>query len=116
MSKKKEIQKQISKLQDELNEIELKERLKNNPPLIGKYYKYDNGYNLGERWWLYKKVTSIDEDGRLISFEFEKTSDDHIIIRASYDSWHDNGWIKISKKEFKKEWNKIKKEINTFEI
>lgn len=52
--------------------------------MMGKCFKYHNGYGSGERWWLYAKVIEIDEkDYQIRVVEFQRTSMEIIEIRLA---------------------------------
>lgn len=41
----------------------------------GKYFKFNNGYNSQERWWLYVHVREIKSRGHFLVSRFETTTD-----------------------------------------
>ena len=98
---------QISKLRDQVYEIKLNDRIKHNKKLVGKYFKYDNGYNSKERWWLYKKIINLSEEGYLVSIQFEDNPNEISIQENNISTWHDSSWIKITEEEFLNAWHKL---------
>lgn len=84
---------------------------KKNKKLIGTCWRFLNGYNPDERWWLYAKVTGT-EDGWLRVFRFEKTSDGKIEIASDvYRSLED--YRPIAPAMFNQVWLELKAEIET---
>lgn len=103
----KELNKQIAKLQKQIYEIETQEKIKENKKLIGKYFKYDNGYNSEKRWWLYRKITGVTKESYFKTIEFEITFLNEINIKEkSSCTWHDSSWIEITEEEFLEAWFK----------
>lgn len=41
----------------------------------GKYFKYNNGYNATDRWWLYVHVREVKTRGHFLVSRFETTCD-----------------------------------------
>jgi hypothetical protein len=102
----KNLNKKISKLKNQVYELELNERIKINRKLIGKYFKYANGYNLEERWWLYKKIIDITKEGYIMSVQFENIPNGINIQENNISTWLDHLWIKITEEEFLEAWSK----------
>lgn len=102
--------------QHALWQAEAVERDKTNASLVGKCFKYHNSSGSGERWWLYLKVTAVDE-GSLRAFRFQQYSNGEIHIQSNNYIYHgrslvgDGGYIRISSAEFKKEWTKLRARI-----
>lgn len=55
--------KRVAPLRAERDNIERETRLKDAQKLLGKCFRFRNGYGSGDKWWLYYKVISIDLDG-----------------------------------------------------
>lgn len=63
---KRQIAKQMTALQNQLNDIQDAERAKEYQAVIGRCYVYDNGYSHDRRWPLFTRVTGINENGFLV--------------------------------------------------
>jgi hypothetical protein len=116
MDKKTELQQIIDNARKELFIIENEERRNINNNFIGKYYKYRNSYSCpkeNEYWWIYQKITNVDEHGILYSLQFQKDIFGEIRINSHENTYMIN-WIEITEKEFLEELKKIVDEINLF--
>lgn len=83
---------------------------KKNKKLIGTCWRFLNGYNRDEKWWLYAKVTGT-EDGWLRVFRFEKKSDGKIEIASDlFRSIED--YRPIKPEEFNQAWLELKAELD----
>lgn len=73
------LRKQMSAIQDRINEIEGARLAEENAAVVGKCFKYRNCYSCpkddSERWWLYQRVTSVTKHGRLNVFSFQVDKD-----------------------------------------
>ena len=100
------IEKELKALYDRKIRITTSLEKKAEPALIkkfvGKCYKVKNSYNKKERWWLYKKVTSV-ADGCIVTFDFEATSKDRFEARVNDASYHqpETDWIEISSDQYR---------------
>lgn len=98
--------------QHALWQAEAAERDKANAKLIGKCFKYRNSSGGTEKWWLYIKITAVD-DGNLRAFKFQQYSSGEINIQSNDFIYHgrslteNGGYIKIATKEFNREWAKL---------
>lgn len=81
--------------------------------LIGSCWKFNNGYNREDRWWLYLKITRV-EDTSLYGFSFQKTTLGKIEIDAD-DCFIslDGGYLPIKPEEFSEAWLELKAELET---
>lgn len=69
-AKMRKIRNQISKLQDELRELENADVIFRNSKLVGMCFKRENSYSSGKRWWQYLKVVGQkDGDLKVVSFQ-----------------------------------------------
>lgn len=106
-----QIQREIKALRDEMNALEQQEFEKNVVPklkkLVGNFYKYWNGYNDQERWWMYVAVYGYD-DGELQTITIEKTShnkveiEEHTELCLNGSPFGTREYIPISKAEYMK--------------
>lgn len=74
--------------QDKLWRIEADRRRKENGPKVGKTFRTRNNYSCPEKpsdyWWLYAKVTRMDEGGLLYATTFQ--TDRYGQITIQYDN------------------------------
>ena len=110
MTRKEELGKILDKTRKELDEILDKEEYEKNIGLVGKYYKYRNSYSCpkeeSDYWYIYRKITGIDEKNRLKVSSFSMDKDGKIEINNN-DAFFSSGWIEISKFEFDLAWDAI---------
>ncbi len=112
-----ELRRIIADAQKSLSAIQYQERRRAHERLIGKCYKFRNSYSCPEKesdyWWLYRKITSMDEFGWLNTFEFQKDRSGQITIREENlkvaESSED---IPISHAEFNEAWDALRKHID----
>jgi hypothetical protein len=108
MTRKEELQKRIDDARTELFKITDAEKYENNIKLLNKCYKFRNSYscphNEEDYWWMYQKITSINEYGNLKSFTFQTDKDGKIEIEQNYE-FCESEKIEIDYKEFVDEWN-----------
>ncbi len=81
--------------------------------LIGKCFKYRNSDGSGKKWWLYTKIVGLG-DWEMISVEAQACKDDYIDIKRNTiptSMVEGSSYIKITPKEFDKEFKKILQKI-----
>jgi hypothetical protein len=118
MDRKTELQKIIKNCREELYTIEHKEQFESIRLLVGKYYKFKNSYscpkNAEDYWWLYEKIEGIDKDDDLYGFEFQTDKYGDINIKRKIFTYPNmDNWIEITEEEFRSEWKKVVKIINS---
>lgn len=125
MDKRKEriniLNKQLEELKDverpyvdEKNKLQKQIDTENNKPLMGKCFKFRNSYGSGEKWWLYIKVISCDDWGaKVIDIQKDKGGNTTCEIKTcSANSFKgSDSYTPISYKEFKKNFDKLMKEL-----
>lgn len=99
------------KARNELDDLESRNKDKQNKKLIGKCYRYRNSYSSGDSWWLYAKITGV-KDGWLNGWKFEKTTADRIEIWDTTIHRVDE-YQEITKEEFNQAWNELLNELNS---
>lgn len=108
---KKQLQKEIAVLEKELYKINSIEKDKRNKRLLGRCFKYLNS-SCEDKWWLYKKVTKI-EDGGIYATQFEKTPWSFEIK----EEWHNydlsDGYTEISRQEYDEAWSTFLAELQS---
>jgi hypothetical protein len=69
--------------------------------LIGRCFKYHNGYSADDKWWLYAVVSSVD-DGRIMTSQFQLDSLGTLTISANTYAGllPHGGWTPIAREEF----------------
>lgn len=122
MNQIEELKKAAHAATDALWQAEAIERDKHNATLIGKCFKYSNaGGGCDKRWWLYLKVTGVD-DGNLRAFKFQQYPNDseHIEIEPNEFVYHgksltaDGGYVEIESAEYEREWTRLLAKINAY--
>ena len=102
-----------SKLSTLREEIQKREDAKRYPELKkkyeGKFFKYNNGYSNGNRWWLYSFCRRVNSPDNFDTFSFETCSLGKITIEFS-----GNEFIfqkQISRTEYMNAYQKLLKAI-----
>jgi hypothetical protein len=114
MTRKEELQAIIDKAREEYQILETIDKYAKNKEKLGRYYKYQDGYNNDDQWWMYLLVNKIDDDGDLFVLSFEINNDGRIIISQEKDPYTNiiAGALEIYPGEFSKAWqfvfNKVK--------
>jgi hypothetical protein len=108
-------------IQDKIYKIELKKKIKENSLFVGNYYKYKSCYSYPESekdyWYIYVYVKSFDEDlEQLNCFSFQTDDKGEIEINPNYNTYNHMVQTKITKKEFNREWKKVKEKISKYEF
>ena len=99
IERKKQLQKELSKIYDAERKIEIQKRLERARGLIGKCFKFRNGA-AGSNWWLYSMVTGYDKGGYLEMVSFEKILTGGLEIRREQHFGDHLMQISITRKEF----------------
>lgn len=119
----KQLEAEEKKIRKQLREIESqidKQKLENELPKLrkkyeGKYWKYDNGTDSENRWWLYsycKKVIDSSK-GLFDSFESIKTEyDEENRFQSNQKEYFHLCQTEITKEEYMIALNKFKEELN----
>jgi len=118
----KELEKEKDLIFDKINSLEAKrlkleaKRLKEDMPALkkkylGKCFKYKNCYSMPSKpsdyWWLYIKITGIEDNNYFRAMTFE--DDGKGRIEFEINKWHSlfDKHIPITFKEYKKQGSKI---------
>lgn len=115
---------------DKIKAIQEQEIINKHYPIIkskyeGKFFKYNNGYNNDERWWMYTKIEDIKPDdvydtggngvtSHFSGYSFQTDNRGQITIEREKKGYVHHVGEKISKREFIAAWNKMITEINSF--
>jgi hypothetical protein len=86
-----------------IQEREDAERLK---PYVGRFYKYDNGYNERERWNLYTKVIGV-EGSMLICDTFQTDSYGEMRFQPKQAHGESTCQTEIEAREFNTAWKEF---------
>jgi len=120
MNKIEKLKKAAYEAMNAYQAAEAVERDKYNQAMIGKCFKYSNsGGGCDTRWWLYVKVTRID-DGHLRVFKFEQLPNGCVSIEPDQFSYsgkmgaEGSGYIEIEPTEFDREFSKLRVTINGY--
>ena len=73
---------------------------------VGNYYKYENSYGTGKRWWVYYHVTGID-GVELIVNQFQKDPYEKESFEIQASVTESLLQVKITKREWDRELNKF---------
>ena len=106
MNRVEELKGQMVKLRDEIDEIEVAEKVKQNKKLVGKCFRYHNSYGSGDKWWLYARVTKLTDYGEPIAWNFQIDCHGKIDIQPPGLSYvyPGNGYQPIGPAEFRRAW------------
>jgi hypothetical protein len=114
MPNKEKLQAQIRVLVEQLDEIELAERIEERKYLVGKCFKTKNSYsspqNEADVWWLYGKYTHMDEHANLHAFIFQEDKDGKITIETERDVYH-TMYDETTQEDYNLAWMKIQNKI-----
>ena len=105
--------KNLSEIREKISTLEDVPKAK---ALVGKFFKYQNGYNATEKLWLYKRITkssgahiwsdSFQEDSiGKIEFDFDKVD----YLNSFYNT---SGYIEISEEKYFSEQKKLISKLN----
>jgi hypothetical protein len=115
MDRKEQLKQVIWNSNDELQQLESQERFSRNVDLVGRYYKFHNSYscpqNESDYWWIYQRITGINEYGNLQAISFATDKNNKMTIEEEHSVYLDR-WIEITEDEFRKQWNKFVTKIN----
>ena len=99
-----------------LREIERAQERAENEKLIGKCFRYRNSYSCPETdadyWWIYARVTGLDEGGEPSALEFQTDKYGRTKIEVGAMFSPKIGWQECTARHFHMEWvdamNKVK--------
>lgn len=110
-----ELTKIAREAQEKLGEIRAAEFRRLNGPKVGKAFKTRNNFSCPEKpsdyWWLYSKVTRMDDDGMLYATDFETDRYGNISVRFNHYAYHMQGHQQIPAAEFRRAWKKMQAKI-----
>jgi hypothetical protein len=79
---------------------------KANAALVGTCQKFHNSYGDGDKWWLYRRILSVD--GMWCNaFRFQLTSNGKIDIDTKYADSLSTGWLPCSESEYNSAWEAL---------
>ena len=98
--------KQRDEINNRINAIKDARDEKQNQPLIGRCFLYQNSDGRDSRWPLYRRVTAIDGAWVTI-FQFETTDRDELLINTDRMSSSGSLGTQIRPGEFVSAWNAL---------
>lgn len=105
------LQEQARSLAEMIGGIEDAKRRDANGKKVGRYFKTRNSYSCPEKpsdyWWVYAKVTKMDDAGFLYTTEFQIDKNGDINIRFGHYSYHMQGWTEIKRSEVVNAWKRL---------
>lgn len=107
------IDKLLSPLYKQRDDINEEISFENNQKMIGKCFKFRNSYGSGGDWWFYIQVLGINSEGYLVCISAEHCSDNKIQIEQSirYSSSFSKEYLPITEEEFEKAFEKILEDL-----
>jgi len=111
------LRKQARDAGEAISKIETEKRRKAHAKLVGRSYRYRNSYSCPEKpsdyWWMYTKVTSMDDDGYLRGLQFQVDRDGNIMIEFAHYLYHhlNGGYEPIKTVEFDRAWEAMVEKI-----
>lgn len=118
MSRAKELREQIAPLVAELNEIERQERVEDKLVLIGQCFRYRNSYSCpqseSDKWWMYRKILGVDDDGALMAttFQIDRNGKAEIEYGNAFNTV--SGWERITEAQYKEALDNFKQTVSNF--
>lgn len=105
MIREKELEGIITEARLELHEIYQAKRLVENKKLLGRFFKYRNSYGGSteeQKWWLYKKITHVDDCGCACYWSFQVDTFGSIEIKPVLceTTFHVDAHVEIDEEEF----------------
>lgn len=105
------LQEQARSIGEKIGEIEDAKRCAENSKKVGRYFKTRNSYSCPEKpsdyWYVYAKVTRMDESGYLHATQFQIDRNGDVNIRFDQHSYHMLGWTEIKRAEMLKAWKRL---------
>jgi hypothetical protein len=115
MKNEARLRKELSAIQQQLDEIESKRLKKKNAPLLGRCFKFRSRHGVRcPGWWVYAKVTSVDPVCRALTFGLNTTLEFSIQIEGGFR--HSEFWVEIPAKEFDDAWKSMIEMIGMINI
>ena len=115
MSELDELRKQAAAITQRIYSLEDQARSDANKGLAGKCFRYRNSYSCpkddSERWWLYRRVTSVGKDGHLQVFQFQTDQYGKTEIEFAKDRSSNLG-EPITLKQFRHAWRITARMLN----
>lgn len=97
--------------QERIEKIKSAERRADNGKKVGKYFRTRNNYSCPEKpsdyWWVYAKITKMDDAGYLYMTEFQIDKNGDINVRFDHYAYHMQGWTEIKRAEMLKAWKRL---------
>lgn len=78
----------------------------------GKYFRYNNGYNATDRWWLYVHVREVKARGHFLVSRFETTTDGKSEFGTMMEYSTSLMQSPITKRQYEKALKNFRNQIN----
>lgn len=78
----------------------------------GKYFKFNNGYNSTDRWWLYSHVKEIKARGHFVVSRFETTCDGKSEFATTVEYSTSLMQVPITRAQYYAALRRFKKQLN----
>lgn len=116
-----ELEKQLKKVYEDRDSISDQiEKLKSAKELPGlkkkyegKFFRYNNGYNATNRWWIYVHVVEVKARGHFLIARFETTTDGKSEFGTYKEYSTSLMQSPITKRQYYSALNNFKKQLNT---
>ena len=114
-----ELTEAMGAIRRELDRRETERTKEANAAFVGRFFKYLNCYSSPgpqDRWWLYGRVTGLDEHGMLTGVSFERDKDGKIFMDPrrqflSFTRGMPELWVEIQRGEFVTALNDVIQEL-----
>jgi len=113
MTELEELTKERARIADRIWELNRRDNRLRNVEAIGKCYRYKNSYGGNGSWWLYIKVTGIDDEGNLLTLNFQTDAFGGIEIKPRCSAWSITGGKheEISSDDFDAAWAAVRLDV-----
>jgi len=117
MESVEQLQKIAGEAQDKLWQIQANERRKANGSKVGKTFRTRNSYSCPEKpsdyWWLWAKVTRMDDGGMLYATTFQVDRYGSIDIKRDQCIHHAQCYTQCPAAEFNRAWKALLRLVNS---
>jgi hypothetical protein len=116
MESVEQLQKIATEAQAKLWEIEHAKRRKENGSKVGKTFRTQNNYSCPEKpsdyWWLYAKVTRMDDDGLLYATTFQTDKYGNVDIKYDELVYHMQHYSQCPATELNRAWRALLRRVH----
>jgi len=112
------LRKQAAEAQNAIAEHQHAEWRKANAPKVGKCFRTKNSCSCPEKpsdyWWVYARVTRMDESGMLYAMTFQTDKYGNVNIEQDSCVHHAQYYTPCSAADLKKAWKKLLSKLNDY--